>query len=185
MWERLIRTVQRLLCTILNSNVVSSDEILMTVMCEVESMINSRPRTKVSDDPSDLHPITPNHFIMASGSEAWPWAGQDASICARQRWRRVQAYTAMIWKRWIKEYLPSLQQRQKWRVEKPVLAAGDLVMVSDLSCPRGVWPLGRILEVYPGNDGLVRSAKVRTKLTTLIRPVSKLIHLELDGIKNV
>ena len=184
-WERLIRTVRRLLCTILNSNVVSSDEILMTVMCEVESMINSRPLTKVSDDPSDLHPITPNHFIMASGSEAWPWAGQDASICARRRWRRVQAYTAMIWKRWIKEYLPSLQQRQKWRVEKPVLAAGDLVMVSDLSCPRCVWPLGHILEVYPGNDGLVRSAKVRTKLTTLIRPVSKLIHLELDGIKNV
>ena len=46
---------------------------------------------------------------------------------------------------------------EKWRVENPLLAAGDLVMVSDLSCPRGVWPLGRILEVYPGNDGLVCS----------------------------
>ena len=38
------------------------DESLSTLMCEVESIVNGRPWSKVSDDSHDLEPLTPNHL---------------------------------------------------------------------------------------------------------------------------
>ena len=40
------------------------DEGLLTLMCEVESIINGRPKTKVIDDPKDLEALTPNHLLL-------------------------------------------------------------------------------------------------------------------------
>ena len=41
--------------------------------------------------------------------------------------------------------------------------------------------LGRVLEATPSSDGLVRKATVRTKNSTLVRPVTKLCLLEGVG----
>jgi len=35
-----------------------------TVLCDCESVINSRPLTYVSEDVADLAPITPNIFLL-------------------------------------------------------------------------------------------------------------------------
>ena len=40
--------------------------------------------------------------------------------------------------------------------------------------PHGIWPLGRVLEVYPGGDGQQRVVKVKTAYGTYVRPVSAL-----------
>ena len=76
-----------------------------------------------------------------------------------------------------KEYLPILQCRTKWLDRKENLSVGDLVLIAE-ETPRNSWPLARVLEVYPGDDGLVRSVKVKTRSTTLVRPVTKLCLLE-------
>jgi hypothetical protein len=44
------------------------DEYLTTIMCEVESIMNSRPLTKVSDDSNDLEALTPNHLLLLQTS---------------------------------------------------------------------------------------------------------------------
>ena len=41
-------------------------------------------------------------------------------------------------------------------------------------CPRNCWPLARITDVHEGSDGHVRSATLRTKDTTVVRPITKL-----------
>ena len=48
----------------------------------------------------------------------------------------------------------------------------------DMRTPRGCWPLGRIVTVFPGSDNVVRSAEVKTKFGLLRRPVAKLALLE-------
>ena len=84
-----------------------------------------------------------------------------------------------FWRRWTREYLPQLQQRQKWFHEKRNLAVGDIVLIVDDRCPRSSWPLGRIVETHTNlQDGCVRSAKVKTTSTTLSRPITKLVLLE-------
>ncbi len=56
--------------------------------------------------------------------------------------------------------------------------SGDLMLIVDEHTSRCNWPLARVLEVYRGDDALVRSALVKSKQTTLVRPVTKLCLLE-------
>ncbi|XP_064642839.1 uncharacterized protein LOC135497072 [Lineus longissimus] len=48
----------------------------------------------------------------------------------------------------------------------------------DESTPMHLWPLARVVEVFPGKDNLVRSARVKTRTATLTRPIHKLSLLE-------
>lgn len=67
-----------------------------------------------------------------------------------------------------------LQERQKWNERKRSLKAGDIVVIMDSSAPRGSWPLGRVLEVFPDKQGLVRSVRLQTRANIIERPVTKL-----------
>ena len=80
----------------------------------------------------------------------------------------------------MQEYLPTLQIRGKWRKVLPNPKPNALVLLIDDNVPRGHWNLGRVLEVYPGLDGMVRTAKVKTKDSVFIRPIQKLCLLEND-----
>ena len=55
---------------------------------------------------------------------------------------------------------------------------GDLVLITDKQLPRNEWSTGRVVNVVEGQDGLVRTAEVRTHAGTFLRPVVKLCVLE-------
>ena len=142
-------------------------------------ILNSRPLTPCSDDQNDLEPLTPNHLLLQRKHLALPpglFVHED--LYGRKQWRRAQFLADCFWKRWIKEYLPTLQQRQKWVREKGSLKVKDLVLIVDEKSPRGRWLLGRVLKIFPRDDQRFRVAEVKTKSSTLIRPISKLVLLE-------
>ena len=96
-----------------------------------------------------------------------------------ERWKQAQTIADMFWTRWIKEYIPTLQERQKWLYPKRNLAVGDLVLIVDESLPRGRWPLGLVEEVFPDAKGNVRRVVVRTAgAKRFRRDVRKLCLLE-------
>ena len=69
----------------------------------------------------------------------------------------------------VARILPSLQQRQKWIKPQRNLAVNDIVLLLDENTPRSSWPLGRVIEVYSNHrDGVLRSAKVKTRSTKLV-----------------
>ena len=63
-WEMCIRTTCKVLNAIMNEQVLD-DEGISTLMCKVEGIVNGRPITKLSDDPRDMEPLTPNHLLRA------------------------------------------------------------------------------------------------------------------------
>ncbi|KAK3728196.1 hypothetical protein QZH41_004911 [Actinostola sp. cb2023] len=178
-WERCIRTVRKVMKAVVREQTLD-DEGLNTLMCEAESIINSRPLTKLSDDPRDMEPLTPNHLLLLhTGPTTPPGTFSKHDNYTRRRWRQVQYLADVFWKRWIREYLPSLQERQKWNKEYRNFQVNDIVLVLDENSPRCSWPLGRILEVYNNRrDGLVRSVKLKTRTTILVRPIDKIVLLE-------
>ena len=176
-WERQIRTVRKVLNVILKEQTLD-DERLSTLFCEVESIINGRPLTVLSDDPKDESPLTPNHLLLLRGGPELPSGQFDQSDIYGRRWRHVQFLSDQFWKRWVREYLPTLQLRQKWLQPKRNLRIGDVVLIAGENTPRKNWPMGRIIQTFPGADGLVRSAQVKTSWSILTRPVTKLCLLE-------
>lgn len=179
-WERQIRTVRKVLNVILREQTLD-DERLSTLFCEVESIVNGRPLTVLSDDPSDESPLTPNHLLLLRGGPKLPPGRFDQSDIYGRRWRHVQFLSDQFWKRWVHEYLPILQLRRKWLQPKRNLQNGDVVLIMGENTPRKNWPMGRIVQTFPGRDGLVRSAQVKTSSSILTRPVTKLCLLESMG----
>ncbi|XP_071950072.1 uncharacterized protein [Antedon mediterranea] len=179
-WERCIRTVRKVLSGLIQEQILK-EEGLRTLFCEVESIINNRPLTKVSDDPKDSEPLTPNHLLLLrTGSQLPPATLTQDDAHVTRRWRQVQYLADLFWRRWKREYLPSLQERRKWHHKHGNLKVGDVVIVANELTPRNSWPLAVVVEVYTSTaDGLVRSAKVKTKMSTLVRPISKLVSLEV------
>ncbi len=78
----------------------------------------------------------------------------------------------------MKEYLPQLQQRTSRIKETENLKTGDVVLVIDQNTPRNEWLLGRVIRPISSKDGLVRSVEIKTKDTTLIRPITKICLVE-------
>ena len=166
-WERMIRMVRRILSSVVRQQTLDDDS-LHTVFCEAEAILNDRPLTNLSDDPTDLEPLTPNHLLLLKGKPAMPpgvFGPHDQYV--RRKWRQVQYIADLFWKRWVREYLPLLQERQRWNEKKRSLKAGDIVVIMDASAPRGSWPLARVLEVFPDRQGLVRSVRLQKNLTSL------------------
>jgi hypothetical protein len=176
-WERQIRTVRKVMNAILRNQVLD-DERLDTLFCEVEMIVNSRPLTRVSDDHKDSEPLTANHLLLHRPSESvMPGEYRGVDVYGK-RWRHVQLIADHFWKRWLKEYLPTLQLRQKWLEPQRNFVEGDIVLVCDESTSRNNWPLAKVISTSVGRDGLVRSIKIKTASTVLVRPVTKLCLLE-------
>ena len=87
----------------------------------------------------------------------------------------------IFWKRWLKEYLSTLQERATWVKPRRILVIEDLVSMADENNHCGKWSLRKVIDVFHGKDGYVRSAKVQTSLTVLTRPKTKLCFLEAES----
>ena len=186
-WERLIRSVRSILNGLLNQHGhLLDDEGLATLMCEVEAIINSRPlTTDTLSDPKSVIPLSPSQLLTQKFKVEMgpPGSFDKADLYCRRGWRRVQHLANEFWNRWQKQYLNSLQKRQKWTSTQPNLQKDDIVMLKDDSKARNSWPLGKVVQTLPDKNGLVRQVNVLASLNddkgpaVYRRPISKLVLL--------
>ncbi|XP_058448081.1 uncharacterized protein LOC131432741 [Malaya genurostris] len=183
-WERLVRSLKAALAVIDDGRTIT-DEVLLTVLAEAEDLINSRPLTYRSLDPGIEEALTPNHFVRAVGTIRTQCAvpPTNDAVALRDRYKRSQLLADRLWTRWVREYMPSINQRTKWHTESPPLANGDLVYIAD-DIVRKNWIRGIVVEVYKGADGRIRQALVKTAKGKLKRPVTKLAVLEVQDRKS-
>ena len=174
----LIQSAKRTLSIILGSKRLSFD-IFETIMVEVEAILNSRPLTNVTDQPENEAPLTPNHFLIQRPYSSLPSGNSgDQQPASFRNWKHVQQLMNHVWRRVIKEYVPTLLKRRKWTDNnQPPLKVGDVVWVLKNLTPRGIWPLGRVVETSPGRDCEVRVAKVKTAYGSFVRPVAGLARV--------
>ncbi|XP_028169447.1 uncharacterized protein LOC114359319 isoform X2 [Ostrinia furnacalis] len=179
-WERLVRSVKTSLKVILSER-APREEVLSTLMAEVENIVNSRPLMHVSVEPGDVESLTPNHFLLGTSSNL-PVIGkyENSDLHLRKLWRTAQRLTDMYWQRWVKEILPDLIPRRKWRDETTSVKVGDLVFLADPQSTRNTWPKGVVTHVFPGKDGVIRLVEVRTATGRLRRSVANVAPIILS-----
>ena len=163
-WERQIRSIRRILSTLLHqSGTQLDDESLRTFCAEAAATINCRPLTVENlNDPMSAPPLSPNQLLTMKIGSTLPPPGnfERQDLYLRKHWRRVQYLANQFWFRWKREFLQSLQPRQKWVKPKRDLQKGDIVLVMDENQPRNVWMLARVDSVSKSSDGRVRKVGI-------------------------
>ncbi|XP_035211901.1 uncharacterized protein LOC118186027 [Stegodyphus dumicola] len=111
-------------------------EELLTVVTQIEGILNSRPISPMSAEPSDLTALTPGHFLI----------GRPLNFIAERtiidkpdnyltRWQRTTKFVQCIWKRWSLDYLKHLNLRNKWMFLKNNVKPNDMVFLRIKICP--------------------------------------------------
>lgn len=134
-----------------------------------------RPLWAVSTEVDDGEVLTPSHFFNFQPINTLP--KPDVSHIQLNRLSQYQYLHRLyidFWKSWSKDYLTQLQPRSKWQKSHENLKKGQVVIVSDDNAPPSRWKIGRIVEAFPGKDGLVRTVDVSCGGHILKRPIHKL-----------
>lgn len=177
LWEAGVRSTKSHMKRVIGDSILTFEE-LTTVLTQIEACLNSRPLTKLSDNPDDPLPLTPGHFLV--GEPLLNIPDEDATythVTGLQRWRLVQKIVNDFWKRWSDEYLVTLNQRHKWNNVLPEPQIDDVVIIKDNNLPPAKWLLGRIVEKHTGKDNITRVVTVKCKNSLVKRPCNKLCFL--------
>jgi hypothetical protein len=176
-WEAGVKAMKYHLKRTIGDSVLTFEE--MYVLTSVEACLNSRPLTPLSSSPQDLSALTPGHFLIGDSLTAPVEADlSQIPINRLSRWQHVQLVQQRFWRRWSREYMAQLQERSKWRTKSgQQLTIGTLVMIHHDNAPPLRWTLGRVVQVHPGKDDIVRVASVKTKTGVIKRAVQRLCVL--------
>ena len=194
-FERLVRSVKRCLKKVIGRARLTSEELLTLVM-EVETILNSRPLSYVTQEDLD-EPISPSHLLIGRRILSIPdnlcyseSLDEDFEVTQPLLSKRIIHLGRTIdqfWARWKTEYL--LELRDAHRINSrpstgPMIKVGDIVVVHSDEKRRGFWNLGKIEELIVGRDDEIRGAIVRVytgqrKSKLLRRPLQRLYPIEV------
>ena len=186
-WERLIGLTKTALKKVLGRahiNLVT----LQTLVVEIETILNNRPLTYVSDDPKDMEPLTPSHLLYGRQIVSLPYNVAPDELTDpdyggySQLKKRAKTQALLLEhfsSRWRHEYLTSLRESHNSSGDnRQRVKVGDVVLVHDEG-PRINWRLAVIKDLIMGGDNLVRTAVIRTSTGETNRPITKLYPLEV------
>jgi len=188
-FERLVGSVKRCLKKTIGGATLTYEELL-TVIVEVEMILNCRPLSYVSSENPE-EPITPSHLLCGRRLMSLPDSNTsdtpdyDIDIQPHDLSRRMQHF----WKRWRNEYLVELRNAHRYFGRDDASRAasiGDEVVLHEEDQPRGKWRVGKILDIIVGSDSCIKGAVVQVrskggKSTTLRCPVQRLYPLEIQS----
>ncbi|XP_066583786.1 uncharacterized protein [Prorops nasuta] len=177
MWEAGVKSFKHHFKRVIGDRLTTFEE-LNTLVIEIESILNSRPLCAISSDPNDPTALTPAHWFIGEPFTALP--EHDLLSVPENRlssWQIIKKGRQEFWRRWSEEYLGELQKRYKWTESKGELQLGILVLIKDKNLPPLQWQLGRVIDLHPGLDGVVRVATVKTSNSKLKRSTTLLCPL--------
>ncbi|XP_012276869.1 uncharacterized protein LOC105697791 [Orussus abietinus] len=181
LWESAVKGFKHHMRRVVGDQLFTFEEF-NTFVIEVEAILNSRPLTPISTDPNDIIVLTPGHFLIGDSLTSIPESDFRSTASNRlSNWQHIQKVKQDFWTRWHKEYLNELNVRHKWTRGEHNIKEGSIVLIKEDNLPPMQWALGRVINVKPGKDGIVRAVTVKTVTNALDRCVKKLAPLPIEG----
>ena len=133
-----------------------------TILTQIESCLNSCPLVYTNSLHDDsVKVLMPEHFLIGQPLTALPDpAVSFQKVPLLKRWHLCQYLVHHFWRRWSRVLVHSTKGIQIATSNKN-LSVSDVVLLIKKVMPTK-WPLGRVVKVYPCNDGIVRVADIRT-----------------------
>lgn len=181
LWEAAVKSFKHHFYRVIGEKLFTYEQ-LITYTTEIEAILNSRPLTPLSSDPNDFQALTPGHFLIGDSLLSTP--EQDLTTTRINRlsdWQHIQYMKQHFWQRWSKEYLNLLNTRPKWQQNQTSkIEVGKLVLLKEENSRPLRWPLGRIVETFPGKDGIVRVINAETNSGVYKRCIKSVAPLPID-----
>ena len=110
------------------------------MITQVDACLNSRTLIALSNEPDDPSYLSPGPFLIGAPLTSLPEPDfTNTATNSLSRWQQVQRSNQQLWKSWSTDKLNSLQQRSKWRSQKPDLQPGMLVLIREDNLPSMSW----------------------------------------------
>lgn len=164
------------------SNALLTYEEFLTVLVQIEGILNSRPLCPLqSKNFDDMSVLTPAHFLIGRPIISLPDNDyKDIPINRLTHYQQLQQMQQDFWRCWSKDYVGNLQQRVRWRSSKGAgLLPGTMVLVKDDRLPPCQWLLGRIHTSHSGADGVTRVATIKTTKGLIRRAFNNICPLPI------
>ena len=178
LWEASVKSMKLLLTKVVGPHNLFIDE-LYSITVEIEAILNSRPLTPLDSAQDDgIEVLTPGHFLVGKALKSVPAPDlSNRKYNHLSRWNLRQRIMSDFWERWSSEYLKHLNTFKKCHQPQRSVTVGDIVLIKDADLFIHSWPLARVIQTHPGEDGLVRVVTVRTQKGTYKRAIHKLVPL--------
>ena len=163
----------------------------VTLICELNGMLNYIPISYVYDTVGEDEPITPSKLWCGKNITMFPpfyearFQDHDPEIC-NKRLKYLDKVISHFWNR----FTTSLSERHLSRnlpKDGRQPKVGEVVLIKHDILPRGQWKIGRVTEVTPGPDGVIRRVILKLPYTDkkngsdeLRRPPRLLVPLECE-----
>lgn len=140
-WEAGVKSVKHHLRRVIGETKLTFEE-MSTLLCQIESVLNSRPLYTLGSETEDNNVLTPGHFLIGRPLLDIPEVARDVEkIGALDRWKIIQKLKKDFWNKWKDEYLVTLQKRNKWKVDHLNIREGQIVIIKMKTHPHqdGLW----------------------------------------------
>ena len=99
-WESMVRLTKKAMKAVVKYRTYH-EESLITLLYEIEAMLNSRPLLPYSNDPSDFDALTPNDFIIKKFDNFVSGDFNGNNISSRKKFKSVQSYSNELRRRFV------------------------------------------------------------------------------------
>ena len=97
----------------------------------------------VSEDPKDgktlthayLRPVSKLEMLQQEKFAKQLLSASENILALLERWVRGRNLAIPLWKRWIKEYVTALQEKDDWKQEVPISKVGFIIYLRDDTAP--------------------------------------------------
>ena len=160
--ESLVKSVKRSLESAVGDQVLSFVE-LQTTMFESAQLVNQRPIGRHPTSSDDGVYLCQNDLLLGRSTSDIPQGPFANGSKFIRRFYFIQSLVDSFWKRWTRNFFPSLIIRNKWHVDRRDVKIGDIVLVKDSNEIRGKWRLGRVTKTHASKDERVRKVTIICK----------------------
>lgn len=195
LYERLVGIVKQCLKKSLTKQLLTENQ-LVTIIKEIEAVVNTRPLTYVGADLEDV--LRPSDFLTMGRcitTEPVDRMIQPSDSVTKKNlieaWKRGQNILMDFKTMFQNQYLPSLRERYNNSHQEPRVKSskepqvGDIVQIKGETKNRENWRVGKIVTLLRGQDGECRVARVKVGDTEFTRSIAHLYPLEMDVNKPV
>ncbi|XP_026826553.1 uncharacterized protein LOC113562196 [Ooceraea biroi] len=98
-WEAVVKSTKFHLRRLIGESLLTYEEFL-TLLIQIEAILNSRPLCPLFDDPSDVEALTPAHFLIGSSLATLPEPSLEHVPTSRlSRWQSLRQTIDRFWTR--------------------------------------------------------------------------------------